>query len=267
MATRELAAGAALRSSSTATRIMRAVRYEQRLRFWLDDDTEALLRRDLPMLDAIGEDRLRRELHLWFKEEHSVEILARADQLGVMAAIYQPLAGSGDTVRSAIERTGQRNLDEQVYVGLLSYLLNPSEGERFIGRLRMPHRWATVVRDTINLKSKLSRFSDATFATLSPAQLYEALAPFTPAAVQACALAISSEEARQNLILFLEKLRYARPSLGGRDLIDLGVLQGMAVGEMLVRLRSARLDGAVTSRAEEVALVKSRLASQNVRLP
>ncbi|MDP6494295.1 MAG: hypothetical protein QGI09_02475 [Dehalococcoidia bacterium] len=62
-------------------------------------------------------------------------------------------------------------------------------------------------------------------------------------------------------------MRYVRPSLGGRDLIDLGVPQGMAVGEMLVRLRSARLDGAVTSRAEEVALVKSRLASQNVRLP
>jgi tRNA nucleotidyltransferase (CCA-adding enzyme) len=242
-----------------ATRIMRAVRYEQRLGFRLDDDTETMLRRDLSMLDTISGDRLRRELQLFLKEEHSVETLVRADRLGVMAAIHPPLAGLGEVVLSATGRSGQRSLDEQVYLGLLAYPMNQVEGDQLIGRLRMPPRWTAVVGDTIALKDKLPRLSEA---TLSTAQLYEALAPSTLAAVQACALAAPSEGARDNLDLFLDKLRHVKPALGGGDLIELGVPQGPAIGEMLLKLRSARLDGAVTSRSEEVALVKAWLVAQ-----
>ncbi|MFH1560634.1 MAG: hypothetical protein ABID84_04415 [Chloroflexota bacterium] len=241
-----------------ATRIMRAVRYEQRLGFQLEDDTETLLRRDLPMLDTISGDRLRKEIQLWLKEEHCVSTLVRADQLGVMAAIHPSLAGSGQVVGRAVGSAGKRGLEEQVYLGLLAYAVTPIQGEQLIDRLRMSSRWASVVRDTIALKGKLLLLSDT---NLSPARLYEALAPSTPAAVQACALATPHEEARRNLTLFLEKLRHVKPSLGGRDLIELGVPQGPAIGEMLVRLRSARLEEAVTSRAEEVEMVKGWLAT------
>jgi tRNA nucleotidyltransferase (CCA-adding enzyme) len=247
-----------------ATRIMRAVRYEQRLGFRLEDETETLLRRDLPMLDTISGDRLRKELHLWLKEEQCAGILLRAEKLGVMAAIHPPLAGSGQLVQGAVGRTGKGGLEEQVYVGLLAYALTPAEGEQLIGRLRMPPGWAAVVRDTIALKGKLGWLSDA---RLSPARLYEALAPSTPAAVQACALASPHEDARHSLTLFLEKLRYVKPSLGGRDLMELGVPQGPAIGEMLVKLRSARLEGAVTTRSEEVALVKGWLATRQQSQP
>ena len=236
-----------------ATRIMRAVRYEQRLSLRLEDDTEALLRRDLSMLETISGDRLRKELHIMLTEEHCTTILLRAEQLGVMAAIHPSLSRSGQVVQGAVGSIEKRGLDEQAYVGLLAYPLTPAEGEQIIVRLRMPPRWAAVVRDTIALKGNMSWLSDA---RLSPAQLYEALAPSTLAAVQACALATPHEEARQSLILFLEKLRHVKPSLGGRDLIELGVPQGPAIGEVLIRLRSARLAGAVTSRAEEEALVK-----------
>jgi tRNA nucleotidyltransferase (CCA-adding enzyme) len=242
-----------------ATRILRAIRYEQRLGFRLEDDTETLLSRDLAMLDTISGDRLRKELHLLLKEVHCANILLRAEQLGVMAAIHPSLSRSGRVVQGAVGSLEKTGLDEQVYLGLLAYPQDQAEGEQFIGRLRMPPRWATVVRDTIALKGKLAWLSDA---GLSPAQLYEALSPSTPAAVQACALASPSEEARRHLSRFLEKLRHVKPSLGGRDLIELGVPQGPAIGEMLVRLRSARLEGAATGRAEEVALVENWLATQ-----
>lgn len=242
-----------------ATRIMRAVRYEQRLGFRMDGDTETLLRRDLPMLDTISGDRLRREIQLCLKEECSVAIILRADQLGIMGAIHTSLAGSGKVVQSAIGRSGQGSLDEQVCLGILAYPLNQAEGEQFIGRLRMSPRWTTVIRDTIALKNKLPWLSDS---KLSPAQLYEALAPSTLAAVQACALAAPNEKACRNLTLFLEELRHVKPSLGGRDLIELGVSQGPDIGEMLVRLRSARLEGTVVNRSEEVALVKDWLTTQ-----
>ena len=242
-----------------ATRIMRAVRYEQRLGFGLEAHTETLLRRDLPMLDTISGDRLRRELHLWLNEERFVSTLVRADALGVMAAIHPSLAGSGQVVRKALGSEGKPDVEEQARLGLLAFSMTQTGGEQVIDRLRMPTGWATVVRDTIALKDRLPRLSDA---EMSPAQLYEALAPYNPAALLACALAAPGEEARHRLYLFLEKLRHVKPSLGGRDLIQLGVAQGPAVGEMLARLRSARLDGAATNRSQELELARSWMESQ-----
>ncbi len=242
-----------------ATRIMRAVRYEQRLGFGLEAHTETLLRRDLPMLDTISGDRLRRELHLWLNEERFVSTLVRADALGVMAAIHPSLAGAGQVVRKALGSEGKPAVEEQARLGLLAFSMTQTGGEQVIDRLRMPTGWATVVRDTIALKGRLPRLSDA---EMSPAQLYEALAPYNPAATLACALAAPGQKARQRLYLFLEKLRHVKPSLGGRDLIQLGVAQGPAVGEMLARLRSARLDGAATNRSQEVELARSWMESQ-----
>ena len=245
-----------------ATRILRAVRYEQRLGFRLEDGTEALLCRDLPMLDTISGDRLRKELQLWLKEGRCTQMILRGEQLGVLVAIHPALAESGKAVQRAAERSGDRGVEEQVYLGLLAYALTPANGERLIARLRMPPRWATVVRDTIALKDRLPWLAAA---DLSPAGIYEALAPLTPPAVQACALATTEEETRQRLTLFLEKLRYVKPALGGKELIALGVPQGPAVGEMLRKLRVARLEGAVGSRSGEAALVRGWLAAQDDR--
>ena len=75
-----------------ATRIMRAVRYEQRLGFLLEERTEALLIDNLSMLDTISGDRLLREVQRWLAEECASGILLRADELGVMSAIHPALS-------------------------------------------------------------------------------------------------------------------------------------------------------------------------------
>jgi tRNA nucleotidyltransferase (CCA-adding enzyme) len=241
-----------------ATRILRALRYEHRLAFQLEENTEALLRRDLHMLDTISGDRLRKEFRLCLLEERPSQLLLRACKLGVMGAIYPPLARSDETVQRARQMEEGKGLGEQVYVGLLAYALTPDEGERLIARLRMPSQWAAVVRDTIGLKDSLTWLSKA---DPPPAELYDTLAPYTLAAVKACALAAPQEKPRQSLALFLDKLRHIKPTMGGRDLIALGVSKGPAIGDMLAKLRRARLEGAVSSRHEEIEMVKGSLVS------
>ena len=239
-----------------ATRIMRAVRYEQRLGFRLEERTEALLMENLPMLDTISGDRLLREIQRWLFEECTPDILLRADELGILAALDPPLSRSGEYVRSAIERSKGR-VEALVWVGVLAFPLTSAEGQGLTARLNLPARWARVVRDAIALKEMLPVLSDE---RIPPVQLFDALSFSEPAAVQACALVADQDTTRANLSLFLEKLRHVKPALGGKDLIDMGVSQGPAVGQMLATLKRARLAGDVGSREEEVELVREALS-------
>jgi len=50
-----------------------------------------------------------------------------------------------------------------------------------------------------------------------------------------------------------------RPHLRGGELLALGVAPGAAVGEALRKLRRARLEGRVKTRADEVELVRREL--------
>lgn len=242
-----------------ATRILRAVRYMERLSFRLEEHTNALLVRDLPMLNTISGDRARREIQLWLKEERPLAVLLRAAELGVLAAFHPALAGSVEAVRRAAGRLGSRRVEEQAYVGLLAFGMTPDEGEGLILRLGMSPRWATVVRDTIALQGQLSGLGGT---AISPVELYDALAHIAPPAVQACALATTDDVASENLVLFLEKLRHVKPALSGSDIVALGIGQGPAVGEMLRRLRRAQLEGVVTTRSDEMAMVKDWLTTQ-----
>jgi len=58
---------------------------------------------------------------------------------------------------------------------------------------------------------------------------------------------------------YLTQLRHVRPLLDGADLLTLGAREGPVVGELLERLRAARLDGRVETRAEEESLVRQWL--------
>ena len=74
-----------------ATRILRSIRYEQRLGFSLESDTLKLLTRDLRMIDTISGERLRKEFHRCLSEGNSIMILSRASELGILRALSPAL--------------------------------------------------------------------------------------------------------------------------------------------------------------------------------
>src|SRR4030042_4880691 len=81
--------------SDDATRMLRAVRYEQRFSFRLEGSTELLLRRDLSMLGTVSGDRIRHELELILKENRPENALERAQALGLLQGVHPSLRADG----------------------------------------------------------------------------------------------------------------------------------------------------------------------------
>ena len=239
-----------------ATRIWRALRYEQRLDFTLGPATLKLLERDTPMLDTISGDRLRHELELALKEKLPEKVLRRADELGVLARLNQSLKGNG-WLAEKFEQARRLSLPDAppvaLYMALLAYRLTAEESEQLTSYLRPPKLMSQTLRDAIDIKARIESLS---VSGLAPSQIYSLLHGYGSNALLASALAAESPVAGEHIQLFLNVLRHVQPALSGEDLKRMGVAASPRIKEVLNMLRKARLDGKVGSRKEEEKLVE-----------
>ncbi len=242
-----------------ATRILRGLRYEQRLNFQLEPTTLELLERDIPMLDTISGDRIRHELELILKEKYPERILRRAQDLKALARLHPALKGNGwleQTFEQARKLTSPGSPPVGLYLAILNYRLATEDSEQLIARLKLPKSLAQALRDTASIKAN---FASLASPELAPSSICRLLHGYSPLAVTASSLAGDSSVARQHIQLFLNKLRYVKSALTGDDLKRMGIAPGPRIKEILNLLHEARLDGKVTSKHGEEELVKGWL--------
>jgi tRNA nucleotidyltransferase (CCA-adding enzyme) len=242
--------------SDDATRILRAARYEQRLGFELEAQTTQLLKRDISMLNTISGDRIRHELEHIFQEDRPELVIKRLDDLGVLHRI-SPSLKSDDSLSERFDKARRLKKPAQLptlYFCLLVYSLSEKGIKQFLSRLNIPAKLSRAMRDTARLKTSLPLLDKP---SLKPSEIYYLLREYEPLAIQANAIASGSLIAQRHLQLFLTKLRYVRTSLDGEELKRLGISAGPEMGKVLQILHKAKLDGEVSTRAEEERLTRS----------
>jgi tRNA nucleotidyltransferase (CCA-adding enzyme) len=242
--------------SDDATRILRAVRYEQRLCFELETQTAELLKRDTSMLDTISGDRIRHELELIFKEKQPEFVINRLAELEVLPRISPFLKGDGWIVEK-FDKARRLNKPTQLpslYFCLLIYSFSETGIEQFLTRLNISAKLSRAVRDTLRLKTRLPLLDKS---SLKPSEIYYLLREYEPVAIQANLIASESSTVRHHLQLFLTKLRYVRTLLDGEELKKLGISAGPEMGKVLQILHKAKLDGEVSTKADEKNLALS----------
>jgi tRNA nucleotidyltransferase (CCA-adding enzyme) len=245
-----------------ATRIWRALRYEQRLDFHLEKKTLSLLKRDLEMLKTISADRTRYEVECILKEPYPEKVFMRAAELGVLAYLHPNLRGDQwlkEKFEQARKLSAPTPPEPGLYLALLAYPLAKDETERFISHLRLPKALAQILNDAAALKSKMRLLATP---GLSPSGIFRLLEAYSSPAMVANSIATESPAAAQNIHLYLTRLKYIEIALTGDDLIKLGVTTGPEIREIMERLQKARLDGEIASRDDEMALVQSWLTKQ-----
>jgi len=235
------------------TRVLRALRYAGRLGFRLERQTAALLKRDLPYLDAVSGARLRRELERTASEERVGRMLRLARRVGVLRALHAALRPDDRALRAIVRlpRVSSAPRDEVLCALLLSSASSRAIG-RAIDRLSMTAAQAAAARGYASLRAQERRLARP---TLRPSRAVALLERYPVAAVEAFALAATPLAARRAR-RYLDRWRFVRPELSGRDLEAFGVPRGPRIGEALALLRTAHLDGEARTREDDVKLVE-----------
>ena len=247
------------------TRILRAIRYEQRCGFVIEPETLSQLQKAVCQgyMTTVSGDRLRHELERILAEKQPVLPLKQAFELGVLAAIHPALSNSSGLARlaasGAFDEARGESIGPSVYLAALAYPLNPVDGEGVIHRLNMPGTWARIVHDTIELRG---REPELAAPSLSASRIYHMVEDLAEAAVRAVSRITESPVAAQRLTRYLNQLRFVSPLLNGKDLLDMEVPPGPLVGQILRQLLEAKLDGQVSTEEDERQLVREILADK-----
>lgn len=130
-----------------ATRIWRAIRYEQRLGFKIEPETLKLLKRDVLMLKTVGGYRLKRELELVLKEKAPEKALLRAGKLGALKELHPALKADKwlETKFREARKSGKVNPD--IYLALLTYRLSEDDILQITKYLRFSKEQMQIITD------------------------------------------------------------------------------------------------------------------------
>ncbi|HEX5141621.1 MAG TPA: hypothetical protein VFX19_11795 [Dehalococcoidia bacterium] len=244
-----------------ATRMLRAVRYASRLDFKIARQTEALARRDLPYLQHISGPRLRRELALLFQEPNAAEGTLLAQRLGILDAIHPALRlsdASAERWRTALDGERLAPLDELGF-GVVAAPSDEGTVASLSKWLHLAGRFERCLVDLVRL-----RVASPKLAMARPSMAVEILDGHAPSAVWSLAVIEGGDIAR-TCLNYLRDWRHVKPALDGNDLQAMGVPRGQVLGEVLRRLRAARVDGLLTSRDQEEEMAREAINDLSAR--
>jgi tRNA nucleotidyltransferase (CCA-adding enzyme) len=254
------------------TRMLRAIRLEQRFGFVLHRHTLRLLGRavDKGWLDLLSGARLWREVRFMLEGESPVACLKRLDELGILAHIDAALTLPPERL-SLLTRVAEARVElAETHADVLGrawpvYLAALVSGLEMIILRRAGSRLALAPRTIQELCEALAAVERAFQRLCSPddvrpsevaSVLHRLPLEMLPLLLALC----PGREVHQHVQRYLTTWRYVRPHLTGDDLKRLGVPQGPQIGRLLARVQAARLDGEVLSREAEEALVRRACA-------
>jgi tRNA nucleotidyltransferase (CCA-adding enzyme) len=204
---------------------------------------------------------------LIFREDQPERALCRLDEMGVLSIIHSDLHCDSwlkAKYRDMRERLvpSDWGLDSGdalfVHLALLAYRLCepaiPAVCERLKAK-REDEEHLLLIKDLQRKLPELVKLDRTS-------KIYHLLQPYPARVLAVIWLASDSRPVQERVFRYQTEWRLVEPEITGDDLKAMGLEPGPLFGDILRRLREARLNGAVSTRDEEVALVKRLLTSQ-----
>ena len=253
------------------TRMLRAVKFEQRFDFSIEDRTLELINEAIPLLERVSGDRIRHELDRILEENQASMMIARLNQLNLLTAIepnltwdewisskLQFLAGLKPEIEWRIEDGSSAKLRSRMGYILWLIRLSKIHAWKVIKRLKLPSSLADEILAGRQLWNDLATLSDA-----PPSGVVARLDNVRPLAIYANYITTDEEDTRQILWEYASNWSQITPCTDGHVLRERGLPPGPVYRQVIRTLRNAWLDGKISTPEQEKALLEQMLAEED----
>lgn len=255
------------------TRMLRAVRFEQRFGFRIEERTLELINEARSLLTRVSGDRIRHELDHILAEERAGRMLSRLSELDLLSPIHPDLIWD-DWLAERFERLKQvepapewdiqetwRGIGLKPRLGYILWLvrLPASRARRVISRLKIPR---SLAEEILAARAVWKVFPD--LIDLLPSQIDRQLSGLPPLSQFALYLISDPGKGREILWEYASKWKRITATIDGHVLVKKGLPPGPAYRQVLSALRAAWLDGKIKSAEEESRLLDDLLEGYKV---
>jgi tRNA nucleotidyltransferase (CCA-adding enzyme) len=256
------------------TRIIRAIRFEGRFQFKIDNQTERLIKNAvrLHIFQRLSGARIRHELRLLTEDAAPVTGLMRMRDLGLLHEIH-PLLHFSPNKEQLLEETERvvswysllyREQAPDVWIVYFLALVSGFDASKvqvLTDRLQFTAKRAEMV-DTIRkqVRFMIMKLSQWDRKGGSAADLYEILSPVPLEGLLYAMAKQHKKEIKKAVSRFLTTLQDVRIAVSGTDLKEMGLTPGPAFSIILNAVKRAVLNGRVKTREEQL-----RWAAQTAR--
>ena len=257
------------------TRILRAIRFEQRFNFRIEPKTLFLAKDAIKngLLNKVSPHRIRDELILMLKESQPLKQIKRLNSLCSLSFISKKLKVEKSTnllFKSARKEIlwfrknfpSYRQLDGWlIYFTALLTPLSLREINKITSRLGLR-------RGEEKRIISYSRFNHKLIQLLSkknvlPARIFSALEPLSYETIILLKSASGNKYLKEYITNFLEIYNGMRLYVSGKDLASFGVLPGPRYQKIFAQVLEARLNGKVNGRCGELTLIRELIKKTN----
>jgi tRNA nucleotidyltransferase (CCA-adding enzyme) len=231
------------------TRLLRALRYEARLRYRMEPDTERLARDAAAEggLRAVSGARVRDELMDLLAEPELPSAVVRMRELGVDRAMHTALEADAELVASATLGAVALGADRAL-VALAALCAPAAERlELWVADLHLTAGDRDAVTRAARVAPRLA--SELRKREHMPSELRGLLGSET---LVALSLALAMGAPSEPILRWVTELRDVRLEINGEDLLAAGVPEGPALGRALDETLARKLDGLVRGREQEL---------------
>lgn len=246
------------------TRMLRAVRFEQRFGFQIEVRTLELMKQALPLLEKISGDRIRHELDHMLIDPKVTSILARLNELELLKVIHPQLAWNAWIETSLAKLQNHYPADYWELENTHNYNQVRREVAYIFWALRLTEPDINSLSDRLKLSAGLRGI------LLSARFLWKELdkLPLLPISEKTSFLDEIPAMARYGVFLACDDIqqadmllkhaiewRHIKPTINGEILRRRGLPPGPLYKEILGRIRAAWLDGEIQSTKQEQELL------------
>ena len=252
------------------TRILRAIRFEQRFGFVIGGQTLRLIKNalHLNLFNRLSGSRIFHELTQILNEETPLDSLNRLHELGILQALHPDLEMTAKRAAVLEELEKVRNwygllyikpdpIPWKMYFLGLTMGLKRDESREILTRLNLSRR---DKNDFLNLREQigeaLGKLMGWREKTSKLSELCSTLDPIPVEGVLFIMAKSRREEVRRNISQFLANTRYSQIKITGRDLERIGIPPGPIYSDILSRVRSAFIDGQSKTRKAQMEMAE-----------
>ncbi|MCC6146356.1 MAG: CBS domain-containing protein [Anaerolineaceae bacterium] len=250
------------------TRMLRAVRFEQRFHFKIEQRTLQLVSEARELLRQLSGHRLRHEFDLILAEEKPARMFSRLKELGLLTAIHPALDWKEEQA-AQLQRALNAPVDTAWQLPptfgripvrrALAYLvwlipLVEKKGETIAQKLHLP----VVIQSALNTGRQIRGELESLVSTPA-SQVVERLESTPRPALYALYCLGNSPAADALIEKYIANWQHIHIVTDGNMLRKMGVPAGPIYSHILNTLRSARLDGEINTDEEEQALLSQMI--------